>query len=135
MKFPTMIAWMEEKGFEELHKEYNEWRAVPENGKEDFETFVQEQYTLEQADYNSQFGLRRDLKVDYDFDGDVEVATAQIILVELIRRGIEDGEVRNIINQEELVPDYQCVEGVMEAFWTEVIPAIEKALNNMASKE
>jgi len=139
MKFPCLIDWMEERGLDHLHAEHKDWQTTW-GDKIEFSDFVQKAYenTMQRAHENAMADFhsnmesrRRPIEIPFDAAGDVATESAKDVLKQIIDKGLLDGMMEKVIDKEELAPDYNCAFAIVNAFWDDVIPALEKAMKNI----
>lgn len=133
MNFPKFSDWVEETTFKTLHEEHEDWQKVNDE-KIDFDTFVKNQYEIEQDMFHDDMvAMRRKPKIEFDMEGEVDVESAKIVLARIIEKGVRKGLIEQTIDKENLAPDHNCARHILDAFWDVVLPAVEENLGQVLS--
>ena len=139
-----MIEWAFEIGQDELikmHKEYNYDMEQNDINKKSFNEFVEYYYNESKAEWEDEIinttklyfvPYRTDENVDVvNEDVDIDLESAKLVLVQIINDAIKDGKVSDIILENEIAPDYRCVNHIVHSFIYKVIPAVTKMLEKL----
>lgn len=130
VNFPTMIDWIESVGFETLHEMQEDFKCQHEK----FSTFVQRIYEEQKTDWRNEIGFSRKLKIDFDaFENNVSMLEAVSLFKEIVEESIGK-KIFYKITLNDVIPDHNCALNVVNDFWNKVIPAVEKALNELGEE-
>jgi len=131
-KFPTLIEWMEQKGFTTLRREYES--ANQDICSISFDDFCRGYYEDEESEWNYEMiQSTKQFKITYEMDeeGDICLESAKIVLKEIVNNAIAEGMVSDIILVDEMAPDYDCSTLIANDFSFKVINAINRMLKNL----
>lgn len=132
IKFPSMIEFIDEMGLDELHNAHKQYDEDNETSTS-FSEFVEEHYESlkESWEDDMRYTPKKALDVKYNENIDIELDTAKQVMVAIVNKALANGKPGKIILEEELVPDYFLAYPVLEKFFSMVIPAVEKSLNEL----
>jgi len=125
-EFPNLITWMDEYGMVALHREHNErtGQLVP------FSRFVELRYREDKYVWKIRMNRSAQINISMCEDGEIDEESAKLILRRMIEHCTDNGMILKVIENEDLAPDYQAALHIVEAFWSVIIPKIEKALED-----
>jgi hypothetical protein len=133
LEFPGLISWIDEVGMDELHKKYNNYLETlgdMSDEEDSFDLFVQHEYSIMKDQWDIDLNFKRDINVYLETnDVEIDVESAKLVLKKILEDHVDD--IRYIIENEELAPDYNSSLAIVEAFWDKIIPAVENAMNNL----
>ena len=126
-----MFEWMEEFGFKELRAMHKDAKA--EGDCVSFDEFVRESYNCSANLWvDEMFEDPKSHLVSYDMmeneEEDICLASAILVLAQIINAGIKDGFVADIILKEELAPDHEASVEIKNDFVYKIIPLINETL-------
>jgi hypothetical protein len=131
IEFPTMIEFIEDVGMESLHESHESYiEDTGEYGKS-FSNFVEEMYESHKQMFHDEMNFVKKIGYNVNDNIDISVEMAKVVLVEIINKAIQKGDVKKIILEEELAPDCGSAMIVALEFRKTVIPAIEKTLRHL----
>jgi hypothetical protein len=132
VKFPTLIEFIDEVGLDELHATHKDYMEDMDENDTSFDTFVKQHYKClkESWEDDIRYG-KKEIFVPFDDVNDIVLETAKMVMKAIIDKGLKDGLVAKTICEEDLVPEYCLVYPVLGEFYDKVVPAVEKALNEM----
>ena len=96
IKFPSLIEWIEDCGWKELHA-YHEDFLITGVEKVSFDDFVQKEYESAKDEWFSTVNYRREIKFQMNEENDPGTESAKEILVMIINKGIKEGMVKDLI--------------------------------------
>lgn len=131
INFPNMIDWIDERGLEDLHKLHEKFLKDYPNEKILFSDFVKNEYEGEKMQWEDfVYNTKNELRIKDDWN-DTSIESACVIVKEILNKGIKEGMVQKIVVNDELAIDYDTAQVIVDTFFYQVIPTIEKTLNNL----
>ena len=126
-RFPDLIDWMDEMNMGELHSLHKE--VSPSSS---FSSFVREEYEAQKQMWHDDMNTRCLLNYEINPEGnDMIFETAKYLLVEIVNNSIKSGNVKKILIEGDLTPDYRCDVDVINDFFFKIIPAMDNMLKDM----
>jgi hypothetical protein len=110
-KFPKIVQWIDEIGLNELHEMHNKYKEDCVGDPDENISFADfAEATYEDAFQNWEDEMSTIKKIDFveplcDSDDDILDHSAKIVIDKIIKIGIGDNLVKDIILNEELAPD------------------------------
>jgi hypothetical protein len=132
IKFPSLIEWIDEYGLKELHAMHQDFMKDVEQ-EISFENFVQQHYESCKEQWIDDMRLIP-AKIKYELNNegdDISLEMAKLVLKEMVNNSINNGEVSRIVLSEDMAPEYNSSVSIINDFFDKVIPAIEKALEEL----
>lgn len=132
IQFPDLIDWMDEMSLEELHSLHKDFEKNFEK-KIEFSKFVVDEYESAKTGWVEEMAYSRQIVDGCDPDGadDICLDSAKYIFKRIFDKGVDLNRVSNIICDDELAPDHNCAQVIVDAFWNKIVPAIEKTLKDL----
>jgi len=133
VKFPTLIEFIDDIGLDELHATHKDYIEDMEEDAS-FDSFVKNHYEClkESWEDNIRYG-KKAIDVPFNEENDMGLETAKMVMKAIIDKGLKDGLVAKTICEDDMVPDYFTVYPVIEEFYAKIVPAVEKALNELGA--
>ena len=130
-EFQTMIEWIEEVGMENLRSQHKQYTS----DEVSFSDYVEQQYDMNKDAWENTMNNPKSLEIALDFDTrmdcDPSVSGAVNTFVALVNSALEDGALRNKIDEGGDAPDAHCASMIVNQFNNVVVPAIEQCLENI----
>jgi hypothetical protein len=131
-KFPTLIEFIDEMGLDELHATHRSY--VEECDEISFSDFVKEHYEACRQIWEDDMNcVPRSFIVPFNEDNDITLESAKVVMKDIINDALMNKKVREIILENELAPNYESATMIVFEFRRTVLPAIEKALNELGA--
>lgn len=130
IEFPTLIEYIEECTLTELHKMHEDAKVYEDN-EQSFSDYVEEQYSIAQEMWQDAINEARPIKIEMVDDGEVQKESAKLVLKQIIVNGLKNRDIPEIILKDDMAPDYRSAVSIVESFWDDVMPAVEKALEEI----
>ena len=134
-KFPSMIEYIDDLGLDELHNAHRDEMAEEDPSEQiSFSDYVESHYQMAREMWDDEM-INIPMKTNVSFDTEKEIALACAIEVmkTMIDEGLRENRVRDIILTDDLAPDYTSAVCIVDEFRKVVLPAIEKALNELGA--
>lgn len=132
-KFPTMIEWIEDVGMSSLREQYDEYNNEEGVDPLTFSQYVESSYEGAVDVWQGEmFHRPRDMKIDFNEDGEIDSELAKQVFVTIVNEGIEEHRVGNIVLEYDMSPDPMSATMIVHTFWEKILPAVEDALKNLA---
>ena len=129
-QFPTLIDFIDSIGFDELHEIHNE----DETRSMTFTEFCHDHYNNIKADWETEINNhKKHLDVPFNEENAICLESAKSVMTQIIDEGLRSYRVRDIILNDEMAPGYLTAISIIEDFRIQVIPAIERALNELGA--
>lgn len=128
--FPNLVNWIEEFGFEELHRMHKDFQKYV-SPDISFSDFVNTHYECVKSAYEEDVFRGGAVHFKADENGDASTEMAKEALVTIINKGIEEFNIGTVITENELAPDHNSAQMVVDQFWGNVIPAFEIFLKEL----
>jgi len=134
-KFPSMIEYIDDLGLDELHNAHRDEMSEEDPSEQiSFSDYVESHYQMAREMWEDEM-INIPMKTNVSFDTEKEIALACAIEVmkTMIDEGLREHRVRDIILTDDLAPDYTSAVCIVDEFRKVVLPAIEKALNELGA--
>lgn len=131
IEFPGLIDWIDHMSLKELHSLHEDFEKANEKPVE-FSKFVEMEYESAKDGWYEEMNYSRSLKVSNDEDGEIDLELAKHTFKILFDRAIrQGGVVRDIILENDFAPDHNTALMIVDAFWYNLIPAIERTIKEL----
>lgn len=121
VQFPSLVEWIEEKGFETLHDLHDP--------KYSFQDFVNKMYLKERNEWNQDMSTIQTIQFE---ETDECFTNCHVrILQTIINKGIYRGDVRNCVGTllRDSIPDYRIAADVVGSFFSDFLPNLVNHIN------
>jgi hypothetical protein len=130
-EFPNLIDWIDDYGMINLRIEFKRLRINIGFGQlVSFERFIEQKYNEEKLSFDNLMHRVNPINIDMDCEGEIDIESAKLVLRRMIEHCTDKGMILNVIEKEDLAPDYFSALHIVDAFWNAIIPKIEKALKD-----
>ena len=134
-KFPSLIEYIDSLGLDELHKAHKEEMENEDPSEQiTFSEYVEASYEMAREMWEEQMNdSPKSIAVPFDAEKDIALGSAIEVMKNIINKGLGRGEVAQIVVADDLAPDYTSAVCIVDEFRENVVPAIEKALNELGA--
>jgi len=132
-KFPSLIEYIDSLGLDELHKAHKDEMENEDPSEQiTFSEYVEASYEMAHDMWKEEMdNYPKKINVPFDTEKDIAIGSAIEVMKTIIDEGLRENRVRDIILTDDMAPYYESAVCIVDEFRNVVLPAIEKALNEL----